>query len=262
MFSFADNATVSGIEVVPEGFRVFYEEADDGKFKLSDSSMAKAAISSISSLDKSLTDSRKEARDHKAKLGTMDLSPLSEYGESSEEILAGVNARIEELQGKVKGGKDAKVNLDKVREEMNKAHAVDLESKDKRITALSKLLHKELVVNAAMAAIVEAKGNSELLLPFVEKQAQVIEEDGKVSVVVTDSSGDRRFSGTTGATMTIVELVLEMKGQEKYGALFSSDAPKGGGTPPGGPRGGPKPGGEKLSPKDKISAGLAARGVK
>lgn len=260
MFSFADNVKVSGIETVPEGFRAFYEESDDGSFKLSDSSAVKAAVASISSLDKALTDARKESKDHKTKLGSMDLTPLSEYGESAGEIAAAVTAKIEELQGRIKGGKESKISTDRIKEELSKVHAVEMGVKEKRIDALQGQLHKELVTNKATSAIVESKGNTELLLPFVEKQAKVIEEEGKVYVAVTDEKGDRRFSGTTGEPMTVHELVAEMKSQEKYGALFTSDLPSGGGTKPGAPGvGGPQKKAADMTPKEKISAGLAKR---
>jgi hypothetical protein len=242
---------VDSIDKVPEQFRGIYKQGDDGKFVPDDAH--KGVIEAITGLNRSLKAARAEA---KAKT-PVDLSPLADFGKTPEEIKAAVESRINELQEQVAKGGDAKVNLEKIKQDLAAAHAKDLERANKRSEALQNQLYGLLVENAATAAVVELKGVPELLLPFIKQQVKVVEEEGQFNVYVVDSSGDRRYSGVTGQPMTIKELVAEMKANEKYGRLFESEAPAGGGMPPRGGSTPPRQPGRVLSANEKIAVGLA-----
>ncbi len=256
-FSFEGNQTVTDLSTVPEQYRPLYKE-DDGKFTLDKNEQVGAAVEGLVSLDKALTDARKEARDHKAKVVNLDV--LLEFGTSPDEILAGINAKVGELEGQIAGDGEARLNLDKIKDDLNKAHAKDLSAKDKRIDALTGQFHELMVKSAATTALAEAKGDTELLMPFVLEKAKIVEEDGEFNVFIADEVGDRRYSGTTGTPMTIAELVDEMKNTDRYGKLFESDKPTGGGK---GPRssaeGQIKASGETQTSVDKIQTGLDKR---
>lgn len=263
-FNFGENVEVPDLSKVPTQFHGLYAEAD-GKFKLRDAPEVKGAVEAILGLNKALVASRAEAKAAKGK--AVDLSALKDFGSTPDEIKAAIDTKLKELTDELTKGDKAKLNLDKIKADLAAAHSNDLKSKDTRITALTSQLYSHLVKSAATSAIAEAKGVPDLLLPFVENQVKVIEEDGKFQVYVVDSQGDRRYSGVTGQPMTIKELVSEMKGNEKYGRLFESEAPSGQGTPPGQQRrtqtGTSR---DQMSPLQKIQAGLNKgqfqRGVK
>lgn len=241
---------VDSLDKVPEQFRGIYAEGEGGKFVVNQS--YKGVAEAVTGLNRSLKAARLEAKANK-----VDLTPLSEYGNSPDEIKTNISTKLKELQDQLAQGADAKLNLDKVRSDLAAAHAKDLDKANVRTQALQTQLYGLLVENAATAAVAELKGVPELLLPFIKNQVKVVEQDGEFKVFVVDAQGDQRYSGVTGQPMTIKELVAEMKGNEKYGRLFESEAPAGGGMPPRGGGQPPKPTGKVLSANDKIAAGLA-----
>lgn len=255
-FNFNENLAVDSIEKVPQDFRGLYKEKE-GKFALNtEDDSVKSAVAAITKLNASLAAERKLT-----KKGPVDLTPLKEFGETPEDIVKSFTEKLQAAQAGT--DKDAKVNLEKIKQELAQAHAKDLQSKDGKITALTNQLYSHLVEATATAAIAEAKGVPELVLPFIKNQVKVIEADGKMIPRVVDSAGDIRFSGVTGEPMTIVELVKELKANEKYGRLFESEAPSGTGSKPGAASKptGQQPKGE-LSSADKIAAGLKKRGLR
>ncbi len=253
-FKFADNTKVETLDKVPEDFRSVYKEGPDGGF-IVDEGHQKVA-NAFDGVGRALIASRTEAKTAKEK--AIDLAGLSEYGTSVDEIAAGVKTKVDELTDQLAQGGQAKINLDKIKADLAKAHSIELTSKDTRIGALSGQLNKILVQAAATIAIAEAKGSPELLMPFVASQVKVIEEDGEMNVFVVDSAGDRRHSGVTGEAMTIKELVGLMKADEKYARLFDSEVEGGGGAHKGNKTvdGNKRPTGDDRSSVQKIADGL------
>lgn len=260
-FDFSKNTVVDTLEAVPSDFHGLYTKKDDGKFALdSDHAGVKSAISVITGLNRALMASRAEAKAFKGK--AVDLSALAEYGESPEAILATFNTRIAEA-GKGKSADDIKHQVDKIRADLAAGHAKELEVERQRGQALQHQLYSLLVGSTATSALVEAKAiDPDLARPFIERQVKVSEENGVFMVNVVDEAGDVRYSGVTGKPMTIVELVGEMKGKEKFAPLFKSEASSGGNMRPG-PRQPErhKEAAEKSS-IDKINDGLKRRGIK
>ena len=253
-FSFAESATVDSIEKVPEDFRPMYEDSGDGKFSLSKDEKVVSAVKAITRFQGALKASRAEAKGKT----TIDLSPLSEYGTSPEEILSAVNAKMELLETAAAGSKEAKLNVDKVKEDLGKAHAIQLGQKDLKVTAYKAQLDRLLISNVAQAAISELKGDAELLMPHLVGHIQSVEEDGQFKVFVVDKEKNKRFSGVTAEPMTIKELVAEFKGSDKFAKLFESEAPSGGGIRPGSTHGtkGLQKDPAKKSSIEKIAGGL------
>lgn len=256
---FGFEASFDSIEVVPEQFRVLYKEVD-GKFLLdTEDPKVGSVVEGLVALNKSLGASRKEASDHKA--NAVDLSALSDFGTTPEEIAAGVKVKVEELQGQIANAGDASKNLEALKADMSKATAKEIRGKDKQIEALTGQMHKHLVKDAATKAIVEAKGTLELLMDHVTKRAKVVSENGEFNVVVVDDKGERRYNGL-GDLLSIPELVSELKANPTFQVLFEAEKKQGGGTPPGGNNTPVKVGGTEATPKQNISDGLAARGHK
>lgn len=255
-FSFSDAQVVDSLDKVPQDFRGLYVEKE-GKFSLdAEDPKVGAAVSAVTRLNEALKAARAEAK-AKGKQA-VDLSPLKDWGESPEEAASAIRAKIEELEAAAAGSKEAKLNLDKVKEELSKAHAKELSARDQKLSGYKAQLDKVLVENEAKSAIASMRGDVELLMPHLVNQVRPIEEDGEYRVYVVDKAGDKRYSGVTGQPMTIAELVSEFKASEKFGKLFESEAPSGGGIKPQ-PRSSTQPASRTLSSVEKISAGLSER---
>lgn len=245
---------VPKLDDVPEQFRSLYVEKD-GQHVVNDS--FSGVTGAIVGLNKSLKAARGEAETYKK--GQVDLTPLSEFGADPAAIRAAFDARVSELTSK---GGDAAKAVERVRAEMTTANKTAMDAMTAKNTALQGQLYHHLVSSAATAAIAEAKGVPELLMPFVEKLVKVADNDGQFTVQVLDDKGEIRYSGVTGQPMTIKELVAEMKANSRYGRLFESEQQNGGGGfRPGAGKGAPPAnGGTVKTANQKIAGGLAQMG--
>lgn len=262
-FDFSKNTVVDAIENVPVDFRGLYAEGDDGKFSLrSDDDGVKSAVAAIQRMNGALNASRKEVTELSKKSG-VDLTALADYGDTPEAIASGIQAKIDELETKLestkgkKSAEDVQRQIDKMKNDLMEAHKAEMTKVTQNAEALRTQLHQTLVSDVATREIVAAGGDPELLMPFVSPTLKPIEVDGKYEVRVVDDAGDVRYSGITGGAMDIKERVAELKGQEKFGRFFTSDAPSGGGAKPTPRNPNPKKPSE-MSPNEKISAGLRA----
>ena len=244
---------VDSVDVVPEQFRPLYVEGQGdnaGKFVVGDT--FKGIVEAITGFNKSNKTLRNELKTVKGK--QVDLSPLSVYGDDPKTIAEAVEAAITEAgAGK---NSDVKKAVEAAKQAMAEGHAQELQKHAQRNEGLQGQLYKLLVENAATSAIAEAKGIPKLLMPFVQNQVNVVEEDGEFKVQVVDDKKEVRY-GMTGSPMTIKELITEMKSQEEYGRLFESETPGGGGMNPGGARRPAPAPGQKLSANEKIAVGLS-----
>ncbi len=251
---------VTSLDAVPEQFRAMFTEKDGG-FALKDTPEVKGATEAIVGLNKALRASRAESDAHKG--AKVDLSALSEYGSSVDEITAGVAAKVSGLEESVKGGKEAKVNIEKIKADLAAGHARQMEAKEKRIKALTSQLHSHLVDSEISKALSTKAVDVDLASPHVRKRVTVAEEDGEIKVFVVDDAGDRRYSGVTGSLMSITELVKEMSDAPKFAPLFKSESRRGAGSPPGDAsnRTPAQRGGEPSNPVAKIAQDLEDRGI-
>jgi hypothetical protein len=261
-FDFETNAVVKDINIVPDQFRPLFAEdpAEKGVFKLrSDDSAVKGAVEAIVGLNKALRAERKISTDLKGR--AVDLSPLTEFGTSPEEIKSGIQAKIDEFQEQLAKGKDAKLDLEKIKADIKAAHAKDLGTKDGTIKNLTTQLESILIDNALRSAIGDQSVDADLVLPFAKAFMRTSQEDGRFRAVVVDAEGSQRVNGATAQPMSPAELIADMKRNPKYAPLFKSEVPRGGGTPPGSTGARIPPAGTKLSSIDRISAGLRKAGI-
>lgn len=255
MWDFESNTEVAAdaVGTIPAQFRPFYSPTPnaDGKLTLRlDDVVVKGAVEAVSGLGKALGSERKLTAE--LKKGKVDLSALADFGATPEEIKAAVDAQLAAAK------KGSGINPEKIREEVAKGFAEKLTGAEQRALALQTQLHTMLVDRDAVSALTGKAVDPDLALPFVKQQIKVVEEDGKVGVLVVDAAGDRRYSTVTGQPMTVAELVGEMQGNPKYAPLFASTKPSG--IPgPGNTQRPVKHGaqsGSDLSPTDKIRQGL------
>jgi len=253
-FDFAANETVDDLQLVPEQFRSVYIEKD-GQHVIGD--VFKPLTTVVGGLAKSLKASRAEAK--AAKGSTVDLSPLSEFGSTPAEIAERFRSTTQTLNDQLA----QKGNLDpeKVKAELRKGFDTELAAKDNQLKTMSGTLQRYLVDSAAATALAEYKGVPDLLLPHIRSQVKVVQNGETYNAIVVDSDGDARVSSVTGEPMTINDLVKEMRSSPVFGRAFESDAPSGGGLPPG-PRAPVRASvitGKVLTSTDKIRIGLDAQ---
>ena len=268
-FDFAENGTVEDINAVPEKYRGLYAEgADDnaGKHILSDA--AKGLVADYVGVSKTLAGVRvdkKKVGDENAtrRLGAKavdDFAASIGLDVGDDGVVVALQAFVDDLQGQVKGGKQIKIDLEKVQSEADKRVSTVTETKDAELLEMRGALHKHLISDAASRALAEHKGSMDLLLPHVVNACKVIrKEDGSYAVTVLDNEGASRFD-SAGGLMGVAGLVAEMKTEEKFERAFDSEAKPGTGAKPGSMQravvktGDPN---RELSPIEKIRVGLA-----
>ncbi len=260
-FDFSKHTEVDSLDKVPQDFRGLYVavEGEEGKFKLdSENEGVKSAVAAVTRLNNALTSER---TGHEAtKKLIVDLGPLVDFGATPGEIKEAFDAKLKEVQGRQ--GEALEVQVTKIKEDLAKEYGKKGEASEKRAEALRTQLYEIMVVGEAKAALsgsadsdVEAV-DVDLALPHLLGSIKTVEKDGKFSVNVVDEAGDIRYSGATGSPMTVRERVLEMAADKKFGPLFKSEAPVGGGTQPGTTTRKPPMKPSEMTPAQKIAAGL------
>lgn len=250
--TFQFTETLKDLTGVPDQFKAMYVAQEDGSYRLDAADpKVKGAVEAIVGLNKAL------AAERRTKTPAVDLTPLKDFGDTPEAIAETIAARIAEAQAGASG--TLKTQVEKIKADLAVGHRGEIDKVTARSTALQNQLYKLLVENRAREATAAAKGETDLLMPFIKERVEVREENGEYQVFVVDADRSIRYNGVTGGPMTIPDLVAEMKGNERYGRLFASEAPTGGGTPPAGPAGRPAQGPTgtpEMSATDKIRSGL------
>jgi len=267
-FTFKDNSTVADINGVPEKYRGLYaagEGDNEGKFSLIPAAAGIVAdllgnqetLLGVRNDKKKVTDENAERRLASKAIEEFAVSVGLEAGDDG--MLAALGAFVEDLQGQIKGGKEIKINMDKVNAEADRRVAAVTETKDGELAEMRAALSKHLISDAASRALAEHKGSIDLLLPHVLASCKMVRKDnGDYGVTVLDAQGDARLD-SAGGFLGVGGLVGEMKTQEKFGRAFESEAGAGAGTTPGSlskSHARPGQGNEELSPTQKIAKGL------
>jgi hypothetical protein len=219
-------AIVETIDEVPETQRDLYAEAD-GKFVLQVEPVNGYALENVAGLKTTLG---KEMTQRKALEKTVlkfkDIDP-----DKAREALV----KLEEL-GNLDPAKEAdrivSERMAAAKQQLLDKHTGDLKERDGKIGHLTKTVENLLIDNAATAALAEAKGSVDLLLPHVQRHTRVREMDGRYVVEVVDKDGNARIGNSNGDPMTIKDLVQEMRQSETFGRAFEGTGNTGSGTRP------------------------------
>jgi hypothetical protein len=266
-FDFTTNQTVDALDTVPEKYRGLYAEIAEGENAGKFGIIAGAAglVSDYTGMARSaagLRQEKKAASDESAQR-RVALSSITDAVTSlgvevgDEGVVPAIEAYITELQDKVKGGAQMKIDLDKIKGQFDKQLTDGLAVKDTELEGMLGALRKYMVTGAANGALAKHKGSVDLLLPHVQAQCDMVKDDnGDYVVRVKDPDGTYRINAS-GAFMGVDDLVVEMKTKEAFQRAFESESPGGTGSPPGGMRRQPqKPANTELSATDKIRIGL------
>lgn len=230
---FSENESLDNLNTVDDNLRSYYEQVEEGaKFTIRPELRGAAgAWDRVNDVNHKL---RKESKVLQS--SAVDLSPLAEYGTSTEEILTTINSRFEEMSNTIESKKGA-VDPTKIRNQMTAAHKEQMEAKDIEFKAVESQMHELLISSVANAEIAINKGNPKFLLPDVFASTQIVKvkkvvggvETIKLEARVMDADGQPRI-GPSGDDMTIGELIQSYKKDPNYAAVFESDARSGGGV--------------------------------
>ncbi len=268
-FTFKENTTVEALEGVPEKYRGLYaagEGDNEGKFTLIPA--AAGIVADLLGNQETLLGVRNDKKvvtDENAKR-RLAVKAFEDFAQSvgleagDEGMAAALKAHVDDLTAQIKGGKDIKINMDKVNSEAERRIAAITEAKDAELTEMRSALSKHLISDAASRALAEHRGSIELLLPHVLSACKMVRKDnGDYGVTVLDAQGDARLD-SAGGFLGVGGLVAEMKTQEKFGVAFESETPGGSGAKPGSmEKSHMRPGAQdqqKLTPTQLIAIGL------
>ena len=236
-FDFTKNRNVTELGTVPANCQAFYEKADgeDDGFNLRTDEQTTAAVAVITGQNKALKAVRLEVDDAK-KANKTDLTALSAYGDNVAAIATAVGTKIEELTAAASGKEsDIATRIAGLKKEHGEAMAAAKATNDKELVAKQKKLEVYMLDTEVMNAGAGWTGlNTKLISPFAKSQMKVADVEDKAQVVITDSSGEIRYSTSpdrAGLLMNTEELLFEMSEGKDYRPLFpSTQAAVGGGA--------------------------------
>lgn len=221
-------ARVDNLDGVPEQYRPFYAEGEEG-FDL-DADL-KAAITSGANLSTTVEKERKKAAQAERELKAF--KALADTPDKIAELIQTARAEAAEeiasLKKLVDEKGDARQQFEKLKSDMEAAHRKALDAKDAQVSSIEGSLRKYLIENAAIAAISEAKGKVKPLLPAVASRLKLFQESGEYVVRVVDNDGDPRGDGK-GGYLDIKGLVAELREDGDYSPLFEASGVSGSGA--------------------------------
>jgi len=145
-----------------------------------------------------------------------------------EELRRGADER---RKGKTHTADEVKAML----EARDKKHVKEIEDARAASDRRFKRLREEMVTAAAISAAAEHRataGGSKVIGMMIDREADVLEEDGELVAVVKGKDGPRL--NAKGERMTIAERVAEIAADQEYAGLFAAAGSRGGGSAGGG----------------------------
>lgn len=166
---------------------------------------------------------------------------------------------LKKLDPASEADKIANTKFEAAKSQLLERHTSEVASRDERIGHLSKTVEALLIDNAATAAIADAKGSVDLLLPHVRAHTHVREVDGKFVVEVVDKDGNAKIADSKGTPMDIKGLVAEMRQSETFGRAFEGSGNSGTGKQPGNGGGGGQQKGNFGGTREERAAAISAK---
>jgi hypothetical protein len=220
-------AIIESMDSVPEGLREHYTEKD-GKFVLGVEAVNGYALEDVTGLKTALGKERSSRESlEKAVAKYKDIDP-----EKAREAMTKL-AELADIDPKKEADKLAQAKVDAIKSQLLDGHTKELKARDETLATYRGQIEKLLIDSAATAALAEAKGSVDLLLPHIRSAAKVVEKDGGFAVEIVGPDGSPKVN-SKGDTMTIKELVAEMRNSEVFGRAFDATGQSGTGKVPGG----------------------------
>lgn len=246
-------ALLASLDGIDDATKALYVEKD-GKFVLDVEGVEGFALEDVSGLKTALGKER-TARENAERLTAAfkDIDPAK-----AKDALA----KVEEwgnLDPSKEADKIANSKFEAAKAQLLEKHTGEITARDERIGHLSKTVESLLIDQAATAALAEAKGSVELLLPHVRAHTRVKEVDGRFTVEVVDKDGNAKIADSKGTPMDIKGLVAEMRQSEAFGRAFEASGNSGTGKQPGNGTGGGVQKGNFGGTREERTAAIAAR---
>ncbi len=205
--------SVDSLDGLDDNIKGLYVEKE-GKFVL-----PVDGIEDTSGLKSALQKERKTAADLEKQTRAW-----KSFGKTPEEI----QTLLDEQERKERSEAERRGEFDKILAQVNEKNKSLLDAERSANEALKTKYKSKIIDREAVSAIAAAKGSPELLLPVVQKFIRVDEND---NVIVVDSKGDPRVNDK-GGSLTLAELVNEMRSSDIYGRAFDGSGQSGSGMPP------------------------------
>lgn len=216
-------AIIDTIDAAPEALREHYTEKD-GKFVLAVDPVGGFALEDVTGLKSALGAERtsREALERQV-VKFKDLDP------DKARIALAELEELKKIDPASEADKIANTKFEAAKSQLLEKHGSELTSRDDRIGHLTKTVDVLVREQRATAAIAEAKGSVDLLLPHVLSATRTVEKDGKFITEVIDAAGNVRIGDAQGNPMTIAALVAEMRESDRFARAFDGDGQSGSG---------------------------------
>lgn len=218
-------AAVTTLEDVPDHLREYYtaDEAS-GVLRLNVEPVGGYALEDVSGLKSALG----KERTTREKL-ERDVIAFKDIDPAKARTALAELEELKALDPAKEADKIASAKFEAAKTQLLEKHNADIGERDGRIKTLSGAVDGLVREQRATAAIAEAKGAVDLLLPHVLRFTRTVERDGKFSVEVIDADGNGRIADSKGSPMTIKDLVAEMRQSDTFGRAFDGDGHSGSG---------------------------------
>lgn len=215
------------LEGLPEPVKGTYTKREDGKFVFN----PEAALNNLVAL----RTNRDELLGEKRKLKSVaDL--LGEHQLDAD----GLKSLLEQQKTAKEEEARKAGNFEQLKASLEDAHNKKVTALTAREQQLLGVIYDLMVVADASSVLQEAKGSPELLMPHIRERTKTVEENGRFRTQVIDpATKTERY--VAGNSMTLKDLVTEMKADAKFARAFDGTGASGSGAPAGGGRAGGAP---------------------
>lgn len=226
-------AIIEKLEDAPEALREHYragtkDEGAEGKFVLGVEAVGGWNLEDVTGLKTALGRERTAAQNATAALNKF----VDKEGKTldANKVVAALDEleQLKTIDPKNEADKLANAKFESLKTQLLQSHGQEIAAKDERLNLLNGTISGLLVDAVATAALAEAKGSVDLLLPHVRTQAKVVEKDGKFTVEVIGKDGNARVN-SKAEPMSIDELVAEMRASDTFSRAFEGDGQSGSG---------------------------------
>lgn len=228
----AIKAVVETTDGLDDALKGLYVERD-GKFVLDVEPVDGIALEDVTGLKTALGKERTTRETlEKQVIKFKDIDP-----DKAREALAKLD-ELAQIDPAKEADKIANTKFEAAKAQLLEKHTGEITTRDERISHLTKTVESLLIDQAATAAIAEAKGSVDLLLPHVRSHTRVKEVEGRFTVEVIDKDGNVKIADAKGAPQDIKGLIAEMKASEIFGRAFEASGNTGSGKQPSNGAGG------------------------
>jgi hypothetical protein len=218
-------ASEADIAKLPDVVRAEYAKGADGFFYPQITPVAGYALENVEGLKNGLSAERETSRQHEKRLKAFE-------GITDPDAARNALAKVGEMAS-WKPEQKVKEQIDEITRQLVEKHGGERAKLEAERAELETLLAGEVVVARATAALAKQKGNVELLLPHVVKNARMLREHGRVRVMLVSADGKTPIltkKANDTSEMGFDEYVELMKSNPTYAAGFDGTDASGSGA--------------------------------